>query len=161
MYEEEVVSETKEKEFLKEQPLFHPEEINFPLSTNGMKIVDQTGRRVKLAGTNWSGGHAKRHCVAGLDRLPLSQLCQKIKKDLGMNVVRLTFSLQLFYDNNIIPNNLLSANPQLHGLTALEVFDKTIEEITKTGLMVYLNNHTSKSQWCCSNNDGDGLWYSK
>jgi len=25
--------------------------------------------------------------------------------------------------------------------------------------MVILNNHTSKSQWCCSNNDGDGLWF--
>lgn len=45
-----------------------------------MKIVDQTGRRVKLAGTNWSGGHAKRHCVAGLDRLPLAQMCKKIKE---------------------------------------------------------------------------------
>lgn len=27
--------------------------------------------------------------------------------------------------------------------------------------MVCLNNHTSKSQWCCSDNDGDGLWWSK
>ena len=67
-----------------------------------MKIVDQTGRRVKLAGTNWSGGHAKRHCVAGLDRLPLAQLCRKIKDELCMNVIRLTFSLQMFYDNNKI-----------------------------------------------------------
>ena len=44
-----------------------------------MKIVDQTGRRVKLAGTNWSGGHAARHCVAGLDMLPLKEICKKIK----------------------------------------------------------------------------------
>ena len=27
--------------------------------------------------------------------------------------------------------------------------------------MVYLNNHTSVSQWCCSTSDGDGLWYNK
>lgn len=27
--------------------------------------------------------------------------------------------------------------------------------------MVILNNHTSKSQWCCSNDDGDGLWWSR
>ena len=27
--------------------------------------------------------------------------------------------------------------------------------------MVILNNHTSKSQWCCSNKDGDGLWWSR
>lgn len=27
--------------------------------------------------------------------------------------------------------------------------------------MVILNNHTSKSQWCCSHSDGDGLWFNK
>lgn len=27
--------------------------------------------------------------------------------------------------------------------------------------MVILNNHTSTSQWCCSNDDGDGLWWSR
>ena len=27
--------------------------------------------------------------------------------------------------------------------------------------MIYLNNHTSKSQWCCSDSDGDGLWWTK
>jgi len=25
--------------------------------------------------------------------------------------------------------------------------------------MVILNNHTSKSQWCCTPFDGDGLWF--
>lgn len=56
----------KEKNFLSEDPLFDCEDIQFPLSTRGMAIVDKTGRRVKLAGVNWSGGHAERHCVAGL-----------------------------------------------------------------------------------------------
>ena len=78
-----------------------------------------------------------------------------------MNVIRLTFSLQMFYDDNIIPDHLIRANPQFKGLTAMQIFDATIEYITKAGLMIYLNNHTSKSQWCCSNNDGDGLWWSK
>lgn len=48
-------------------PLYDIKDIEFPLSTQGMKIVDNKGRRVKLAGVNWSGGHAKRHCVGGLD----------------------------------------------------------------------------------------------
>lgn len=52
--------------FLKDDPLFHAEEIKFPLYTDQMKIVDATGRRVKLAGGNWSGGHMCRHCVDGL-----------------------------------------------------------------------------------------------
>lgn len=78
-----------------------------------------------------------------------------------MNVIRLTFSLQLYFDNNVVPEKLLSANPELVGKKALDIFDHTIETITSSGLMVLLNNHTSKSQWCCSDNDGDGLWWSK
>ena len=47
-------------EFIKEKPLFYAEQITFPLSTKGTMIVDATGRRVKLAGGNWSGGHLCR-----------------------------------------------------------------------------------------------------
>ena len=49
----------------------------------------------------------------------------------------------------------------MKGLKALEVFDKTIDVITSSGIMVFLNNHTSKAQWCCSMTDGDGLWWNK
>lgn len=69
----------KEKEFLQATTISDPEDIQFPLSTNSMKIVDQTGRRVKLAGVNWSGGHAKRHCVAGLDRQPITHILHQVK----------------------------------------------------------------------------------
>jgi hypothetical protein len=58
-------------EFTSSPPLFDARTIKFPLSTKGMAIVDSTGRRVKLAGANWSGGHAARHCVGGLDRRPM------------------------------------------------------------------------------------------
>ena len=40
-----------------------------------------------------------------------------------MNVIRLTFSLQLFKDNNVIDTNLIKANPQLYGKTSIEIFD--------------------------------------
>lgn len=77
-----------------------------------------------------------------------------------MNCIRLTYSLQLFFDNNVIDQNLISANPQYYGKTSMYIFDDTIKELTDAGLMVILNNHTSKSQWCCGPTDGDGLWWS-
>lgn len=52
--------------FAQERPLYNSEDVKFPLSTEGIKIVDATGRRVKLAGGNWSGAHMCRHCVDGL-----------------------------------------------------------------------------------------------
>lgn len=107
-----------QRQFTAETPLFDVKDIKFPLSTKGMKIVDATGRRVKLAGGNWSGGHAKRHCVAGLDRRPLRDLVKDIRDKFGMNCVRLTFSLQQFRDNNFIDKDLIKANPDLYGKTA-------------------------------------------
>jgi hypothetical protein len=67
-----------------------------------MKIVDSNGKRVKLSGVNWSGCHAERHCVGGLDYQPLEKIVQCIREVLDFNVIRLTFSLQMFYDNNVI-----------------------------------------------------------
>ncbi len=76
-----------------------------------------------------------------------------------MNCIRLTFSLEMFYDNNVIDQKLIAANPNLYGKTSMEIFDYTVETLTKAGLMVILNNHTSSSQRCCSDGDGDGDWH--
>ena len=75
--------------------------------------------------------------------------------------MRLTFSLQMYFDNKVINSSFTSANPFLKGKTSMEIFDITIQELTSAGVMVYLNNHTSKAQWCCSEKDGDGLWWTK
>ena len=141
--------------------LLNPDDITFPLSTSGMVIVDSKGRRVKIAGANWSGGHLGRHSVSGLEKRPLKDIVLDIKNVFKLNAIRLTYSLQLIYENNVIPDRYLKANPDLIGKTSLEIFDKTIEVLTDHGLMVILNNHTSSSQWCCSNDDGDGLWWSR
>lgn len=148
-----------EKEFLEGDPLYDAEKIAFPLSTKNMAIVDATGKRVKLAGVNWSGGHAERHCVGGLDYQKLADICKIIRKDLDLNSVRLCFSLQMYFDNNVIEERHIKANPDLYGKTSREIFDITVQTLTDHGIMIYLNNHTSKSQWCCSGEDGDGLWW--
>ena len=72
-----------------------------------MAIVDKKGRRVKLAGGNWSGGHAARHCVGGLDYQDIKRLCKDIRSRFVMNCVRLTFSLELFRKNNVVPKKLI------------------------------------------------------
>lgn len=127
-------------------------EIQMPLSTSGSSIVDRTGRRVKLACVNWSGAHLSRQCVSGLEYRKLSELCREIKA-MGFNSVRLTFSLQMFYENPVIPNKFLTANPELFGRRAMEIFDLAVQEMTGVGLMIILNNHTSSSMWCCSDDD--------
>eukprot|EP00411_Alexandrium_monilatum_P083199 CAMPEP_0175726924 /NCGR_PEP_ID=MMETSP0097-20121207/48516_1 /TAXON_ID=311494 /ORGANISM="Alexandrium monilatum, Strain CCMP3105" /LENGTH=514 /DNA_ID=CAMNT_0017034725 /DNA_START=83 /DNA_END=1624 /DNA_ORIENTATION=- len=57
------------------------------------------------------------------------------------------------------PNVSLAANPDLYGLTPLQVFDATVYALTAAGVMVILNNHVSSTGWCCTLTDGEGLWY--
>jgi hypothetical protein len=54
------------QEFIKTKKSASINDIKFPLSTNNSTIVDQNNKRVKLSGTNWSGGHMCRHTVDGL-----------------------------------------------------------------------------------------------
>ncbi len=76
--------------------------MKFPLSTKNIKIVDATGKRVKLCCVNWSGAHMCRHCPDGLECRKLEDLCAEIRK-FGFNCIRLTYSLQMYFDNPVIP----------------------------------------------------------
>jgi endoglucanase len=42
----------------------------------------------------------------------------------------------------------------MKGKRAMEIFDIVVEEITKAGIMIVMNNHISSSMWCCSTSDG-------
>eukprot|EP00439_Symbiodinium_sp_Y106_P037160 s824_g4.t1 len=46
-------------------------------------------------------------------------------------------------------------------MTALAIFDATVKALVDARIMVVLNNHQGKAMWCCSEDDGEGLWYSQ
>jgi len=98
------------------------------------------------------------HVVNGLDKQPIASIADTIKS-LGFNCIRLPFSLEQYYDNPVIDENRLTANPELQGMTSMEVFDAVVMGLTDAGLMVILNNHNSGAGWCCSEQDGEGLWW--
>ncbi len=121
--------------------------------------MDASGKRFKFASVNWYGGESPDFVVAGLDTQPLTKLAGLIRQE-GFNSVRLPFSNELVEKNPRVAEARLSANPQLVGLTALEVFDRVIEALAAQGLVVILDDHVSRADWCCSDTDGNGLWYS-
>jgi endoglucanase len=67
----------------------------------------------------------------------------------------------MYYDNPVIPNKYIAANPELKGKRAMDIFDIVVSTLTRNGLMVILNNHVSSSMWCCSESDGEGLWWTE
>mmetsp|Transcript_55205 Transcript_55205/g.118692 ORF Transcript_55205/g.118692 Transcript_55205/m.118692 type:complete len:694 (+) Transcript_55205:37-2118(+) len=141
------------------------EELAFPLRVSGRWVIDSTGRRVKLSGVNWSGSHMKQLVVGGLHTARLETLVKSIKH-MGFNSVRMNFALSMLKvgTSQFLPAPhpaLLKANPQLTGMSALEVFDRIVQAITDEGLLVVLNNHMSEAGWCCSGDDGNELWFTE
>jgi endoglucanase len=102
----------------------------------------------------------QRYTVNGLDLVPIDTLARMLD-DEGFNCVHLPFSLEMYYKNPVVLDDVVAANPQLMGMTALEVFDKTVEAITSAGVAVILNNHISDAIWCCSIHDSNGLWHNQ
>lgn len=130
----------------------------FPLHTAGQYVVDSTGNRVRLNAVNWYGAESTDFVVAGLGLAPLQSIVQQIKS-LGFNAVRLPWSNQLYESNPVVPAYALTANPNMESENALPVLDQVIGALTNAGIMVILDNHNSDAEWCCSNTDGNSLWY--
>lgn len=134
--------------------------VRFPLRTKGRYIVDKNGNRVKLRSINWYGASDDYFVPLGLDAKHRDNLAQQIVT-MKFNSVRLPFSNELMARKQPVVSHFLKANPDLLGKNPMEVFDAIIESLTKVGLIVILNNHTSDATWCCSGNDNNGLWYNE
>ncbi|GAA1083367.1 glycoside hydrolase family 5 protein [Kitasatospora arboriphila] len=148
-----------------------------PLSTRGRYIVDATGARFKLRAGNWDGaqgswtgsgsaadpanhhsGQDSHGIPLGLDRAQLPTLMADFHR-LGLNSIRLPFSNEMIRTTAPVPDAAVAANPQLRGLTPLQVYDAVVRALTADGFAVILNNHTNTTRWCCGL-DGNERWNS-
>jgi len=129
-----------------------------PLHTRGNQIVDATGRSVRLTSVNWYGFDEKEFVAGGLDHAPLAEIVGQIKK-IGVNSVRLPWANETLERDPVVPAYAVAANPQFRDKHAMEVMDAVIAALAQAHLMVILDNHVSRADWCCSDTDGNGLWY--
>jgi endoglucanase len=129
-----------------------------PLHTDGHEIVDASGNRVRLTSVNWYGFDQKEYAAGGLDRAPLQSIVGEIQK-LGVNSVRLPWANETLERNPLVADYAVKANPQLKGKHAMEIMDAVIDALAHAHIMVILDNHVSRADWCCSETDGNGLWY--
>ena len=129
-----------------------------PLHTSGYQILDSENRVVRLASVNWYGFDQKEFVPGGLDHAPLDKIIEQIHA-LGVNSVRLPWANETLQKNPVVPGYAVKANPQLAGKRAMEVMDAVIAALAKAHIMVILDNHVSRADWCCKDEDGNGLWY--
>lgn len=69
---------------------------NAPFNVSSENVIDATGATFRYAGLNWPG-HGEVMIPEGLQYQSISNIVGKIKS-LGMNVVRLTFAIEMVDD---------------------------------------------------------------
>ncbi len=125
------------------------------LHTEGNQIVDAAGNTVRLTGVNWFGGEGYNYVPAGLWADSYQGHLEKMKS-VGFNVIRLTMSDEMF-DSAAVTNGIdYSKNPDLMGLTRLQVYDKVIDYAGKLGMKVILDHHRNDGG---AGTNEHGLWY--
>ena len=129
-----------------------------PLHTRGHQIVDAANHGVRLTSVNWYGFDQKEFVVGGLDHASLATIVSEIVA-LGVNSVRLPWANETLEHNPVVRDYAVKANPQFKGKRAMEIMDAVVAALAKAHIMVILDNHMSRADWCCSEKDGNGLWF--
>lgn len=112
--------------------------------TLGSQIVDSANQPVKIAGVNWFGMETANYAPHGLWTRGYKDMMDQMKS-LGYNAIRLPFSNQLF-DAGSSPNGIdLSKNPDLGGLSGLQIMDKIVAYAGQIGLRIILDRHRPDS----------------
>ena len=111
-----------------------------PLRCLGSKLTNMTGQEVYLTGVSWFGLETGTFCPHGLWARKWRDMLDQIVFT-GFNSIRLPYSNQLF-DPSSIPNGIdFYKNPDLKGLTGLQIMDRIIQGAGQRGLKVVLDRH--------------------
>lgn len=125
------------------------------LRTSGNQIVDASGKTVRLSGVSWFGMEGTTFAPHGLWARNYRDLMDQMRH-LGFNHIRLPYSNQLF-DAGSTPNGIdFGLNPDLRGLSGLQVMDRVVAYAGEIGLRVILDHHRSDAG---AGPQGNGLWH--
>jgi aryl-phospho-beta-D-glucosidase BglC (GH1 family) len=117
--------------------------------------LDASNKVVGLSGLNWFGFETSNYAPYGLEQRNWGEVLDQIK-ELGYNVIRLPFSNAML-EPGARPSNIdYSLNPDLDGLTSLQVMDKIITGAGERNIKIILDNHRSTAG---DGPESNGLWY--
>ena len=123
--------------------------------TSGSQILDANNQVVKIAGVNWFGFETSNFAPHGLWTRGYKSMMDQMKQT-GFNTIRLPFSDQLF-DAGSTPNGIdFAKNPDLVGLSGLQIMDKIVDYAGQIGLRIMLDHHRSAAG---NSANESGLWY--
>ncbi|MEI6699483.1 MAG: Calx-beta domain-containing protein [Mycobacteriaceae bacterium] len=125
------------------------------LRTSGNQIIDSQGKTVQISGVNWFGMESTTQAPHGLWTRSYKEMINEMA-GLGFNTIRLPYSSELLH-TTAAPNGIdFSKNPDLQGLSGVQVMDAIIAYAGQQGMRVILDHHRSGAGAGTSDN---GLWY--
>ncbi len=131
--------------------------------TRGSQIVDCEGRPIRIASVGWSGDDGNGFAPRGLYAVNYQETMRGMVAD-GFNTIRIPWNDLLLTQNAVpYPGTIdYTLNPDLEGLTGIQVIDKIVQYAGKIGLRIILDHHTNEGG--AGGNGGqqpNGLWFDK
>jgi endoglucanase len=108
--------------------------------TDGRRLLDTNGQPVRMTGINWFGLETANYAPHGLWTRSYRDMLDQMK-GLGYNTLRLPYSNQLF-DAGSTPTGIdYTKNPDLAGLSGIQIMDRIIAHAGQIGMKVLLDRH--------------------
>ena len=109
-------------------------------------------KRINLFGVNWFGFETPDHVVHGLWARNWEDMLLQIKS-LGFNAIRLPFCTESVQPGTVPTSIDYNKNPDLQGLTSLEIMEKIVQRAGELGIFILLDYHRIGCQYI------EPLWY--
>ncbi|MDQ1288740.1 MAG: endoglucanase [Actinomycetota bacterium] len=112
------------------------------LHTNGSKIVDSAGATVRLTGINWFGMETGTQTFDGLWAGKPATWTQQLDHmaSLGYNTIRVPYTGSAITAGAVSGVNT-DTNPDLIGLTPMQILDKVVDYAGNKGMRIILDRH--------------------
>ncbi|MES2222229.1 MAG: cellulase family glycosylhydrolase [Acidobacteriota bacterium] len=129
--------------------------------TCGSQIVDEKGSPVRIASVGWPGYDGNGYVFRGLYSVNWQSTMRSMVAD-GFNTIRIPWNDLLITENPPpYPNQIdFTLNPDLVGLSGMQILDKVVAYAGKIGLRIIFDHHTNDG-----GHDGNGgqqpngLWF--
>ena len=122
------------------------------LHTCGSRLYDANGREVRIVGVSWSGIETGSYVPDGLGARNWQDMLDQVVA-LGYNTIRVPFTNEALEPGRQINHVNFYINPDLEGLTGLEMLDRLVEGARERGLKIILDRHRSAPY------ADNSLWY--
>src|SRR4051812_5953272 len=113
------------------------------LHTSGNQILDSTGATVRLTGINWFGMETDNHTFHGLWAGRPATWTQQIQHmaALGFNTIRVPYTGDSLRAGAVATSINTDTNPDLVGLSPLQILDKAVTFAGSRGMRILLDRH--------------------